>query len=125
MPDITFNQTISIDDCCECGGPIALTASLKDQLLRSHKRFCCPLGHWQSYIGETDAERLRKELGAVRAKLDQAEAAKRDALLRAEAADNAKARTEKRAKAGVCPCCRRTFQQLVRHMKSKHPERKA
>jgi hypothetical protein len=22
---------------------------------------------------------------------------------------------------GVCPCCNRTFQQLARHMKAKHP----
>jgi hypothetical protein len=32
------------------------------------------------------------------------------------------ARLRKRAKHGVCPCCKRTFQQLARHMKQKHPE---
>lgn len=28
----------------------------------------------------------------------------------------------KRAKAGVCPCCNRTFVGLQRHMAQKHPE---
>lgn len=27
-----------------------------------------------------------------------------------------------RAAAGVCPCCNRTFEQLGRHMTTKHPE---
>lgn len=27
-----------------------------------------------------------------------------------------------RVGAGVCPCCKRTFQQLARHMKCKHPK---
>ncbi len=30
-------------------------------------------------------------------------------------------RTRKRVGSGVCPCCSRTFQQLARHMKAKHP----
>jgi hypothetical protein len=27
----------------------------------------------------------------------------------------------KRIQSGVCPCCNRTFENLGRHMKSKHP----
>jgi hypothetical protein len=30
-------------------------------------------------------------------------------------------RITKRAKAGVCPCCNRTFKQLAAHMASQHP----
>ena len=30
-------------------------------------------------------------------------------------------RQKKRAAAGVCPCCNRTFKQLARHMERKHP----
>jgi hypothetical protein len=29
---------------------------------------------------------------------------------------------EQRVGGGVCPCCNRTFQQLARHMQSKHPD---
>lgn len=39
-------------------------------------------------------------------------------------ADNAEKKiiqTKRRALAGVCPCCTRTFQNVQRHMKSKHP----
>lgn len=31
-------------------------------------------------------------------------------------------RLKNRAAAGVCPCCNRTFHQLVRHMAAKHPD---
>ncbi len=31
-------------------------------------------------------------------------------------------RLRNRASAGLCPCCNRTFSQLARHMKSKHPD---
>jgi chemotaxis response regulator CheB len=31
-------------------------------------------------------------------------------------------KTKKRVANGVCPCCNRTFKQLARHMKAKHPE---
>ena len=33
-------------------------------------------------------------------------------------------RLKKRAIAGVCPCCNRTFQQLAAHMAHKHPDYK-
>lgn len=31
-------------------------------------------------------------------------------------------RLKKRAVAGTCPCCHRTVNAMVRHMKTKHPE---
>jgi hypothetical protein len=43
--------------------------------------------------------------------------------LEAEAAEHAKtARKLSRVSAGVCPCCNRTFQNVARHMKTKHPD---
>ena len=30
-------------------------------------------------------------------------------------------RQRKRAAAGMCPCCRRTFENVARHMESQHP----
>lgn len=33
-----------------------------------------------------------------------------------------KEQLETRAANGVCPCCHRTFKQLARHMKTKHPD---
>lgn len=39
----------------------------------------------------------------------------------AEAAREAE-RLRRRTAAGVCPCCNRSFVQLARHMKTKHPD---
>lgn len=122
MRETTFDVAVLILECCVCGGPIAMA---KNQWLRftdDHETFYCPIGHLNYFPGQTDAERLQKELGAVRAKLDQEAAAKRDAIIRAEKAERSEIRTKRRANAGVCPCCKRTFKQLVAHMKSKHPE---
>lgn len=49
---------------------------------------------------------------------DEAEAVKRSAA----AYKGAATRLKNRAKAGVCPCCNRTFQNLARHMASQHPD---
>jgi hypothetical protein len=44
------------------------------------------------------------------------------ARVRAEKAEAAAKRLKKRASAGTCPCCSRTFANMAEHMKQKHPE---
>lgn len=97
---------------------------------REKFNFCCPYGHEQHYVsGESELDKLRRE----RDRLKQNEAWYNDALKDArEARDLAErrraaakgqiTRLKKRAAAGVCPCCNRTFSDLARHMAGKHPE---
>lgn len=83
----------------------------------------CPLGHGYVLGGrEGRAERLEKQLAAERARHDQtrAERDQHERSLRAER--GAKTKLKKRLAGGVCPCCQRTFENLGRHMKTKHPE---
>lgn len=115
--------------CYRCKEPFGLDRSTYETLLRSHQQFHCPWGHGQSFIeGESEEDKLRRE----RDQLKQRIAYKDDMIREAEArAEHEKRRANgykghatkitKRAKAGVCPCCNRTFQQLARHMASKHP----
>lgn len=78
----------------------------------------CPMGHGWSYVGKSIAEQLREERRRVEAT--------RDLLAQEERSHNATkghlTRQKRRAAAGVCPCCNRTFQQLARHMKGQHPD---
>lgn len=85
------------------------------------KTWYCPNGHPRVY-GESDSDRLQRRLDRAiqeQARLDQE---LREAEERAEKAERREARLKKRIHAGVCPCCSRTFTNLARHMKTKHPE---
>ena len=62
---------------------------------------------------ELQAEREREVAALSRA--NQAEV-ERDRALRIVK------RQARLSEAGACPCCKRTFQQLARHMAAKHPE---
>lgn len=116
--------------CYKCKEPFGIERSTRQVLLRSHANFYCPHGHAQHYLeGESEETKLRRE----RDRLKQQMAYKEDQLREArERADREKRRANgykghatrmtKRAKAGVCPCCNRTFKQLAAHMANKHPE---
>jgi hypothetical protein len=107
-----------VEECCNCGVAFAMTEQLRKQRLADKESFYCPNGHGQSYTGKTDAQKAK-----------EAEAARREALLRLDAerdqrlaAERELKRHQDRTKGGVCPCCNRSFVQLARHMKTKHPD---
>jgi len=118
---VQFETVLEPLQCCKCGTPFAISEFLKTNLIRTKETFYCPLGHGQSYT-QSEADRLRAKLDEqTRAATNMAERA-----ARAEASEQ-KALTElrrmkKRAAAGVCPCCNRSFVALARHIKTKHPE---
>lgn len=116
-------QTVNleVETCCEC----SIVFAMPDYLVRRRQSeggsFYCPNGHQQHYA-ETEVRRLKNKLAeqtitasrmVERARL--AEEAEQKATMELK-------RINKRVHAGVCPCCNRTFQQLARHMKNKHPE---
>jgi len=99
-----------------------------DQACREHgSTFYCPRGHRLHY-GEGEVARLIRERDAERKKKEWAEQDAKRARERADTARHAekiakgklKAHAE-RVKKGVCPCCKRSFQNLKRHMDTKHP----
>jgi len=126
----TIQSKIEVDlfDCTECGSYVALTANHEHALRATHKTFYCPNGHSQYFPSKTDAEKLREALHAADIEksrlakaVREAEQIANDAAYRQTIAERETARLKKRASAGVCPCCNRTFVQLARHMKTKHP----
>jgi len=48
--------------CPKCGIVFAITAVHDSNLRECHNTFYCPAGHPQSYVGKTEAERLRETL---------------------------------------------------------------
>jgi hypothetical protein len=83
----------------------------------------CPNGHQRGFRKGSD-EIEREETRRERDRLKQ-DAARLNGELAAERkrADEAERKTvqiRRRAAAGVCPCCNRTFLNVQRHMKTKH-----
>ena len=101
--------------CITCGVVIAMVDKFYDRRLHDHKTYYCPSGHSQHFIGESEAAKNARLLREEQARHQRT-------LSRANDAERERNRLKKRVKAGVCPCCHRTFKQLVAHMKHKHPE---
>lgn len=120
---------LSAVTCCECGTPFGVESSLYNTLLNTRRTFHCPNGHGMHFTGETEEERLKKELARearrreiletdLRAERQRRQSEER----RAAAARGQVTRLKNRAANGMCPCCNRHFTNLERHMHTKHPD---
>jgi hypothetical protein len=117
-------EMASFGDCITCGSPIWGPATRKTHCLnkKGAESFFCINGHSQVYVGETEADKLRKQVDRLQKEKEWAEqAAKTARQAEAIAKGKQKAHAE-RVKNGVCPCCTRSFTNLRRHMATKHPE---
>lgn len=113
---------------CWCGIHMAIPEDLHSIAKRNKgKVVWCPLGH-QFIFSNTVEEQLEQAKQETK-RARQREAAVRDLLEQEEHSHRAtkghvtrKKKELARVKAGVCPCCTRSFQNLARHMETKHPE---
>lgn len=113
---------------CWCGTPFSLPKQLLDSAQKAGHTIYCPHGHtvvWK----ETEVDRLRRERDRLKqdaARLeDERRAAEQEATISREGWDKAEReakRLRKRASAGTCPCCQRTFSNMATHMKRQHPQ---
>jgi hypothetical protein len=117
--DITTTE-LEITSCCSCGVRFGVPEIIMGERRQNAGHIYCPNGHRLGW-NESDADRLRKQLNETASKLTAAKcetATERAAKERVEAELK---RHQKRTKNGVCPCCHRSFQNLRRHIKTKHP----
>jgi hypothetical protein len=116
--------------CWKCKERFGLADETEAMLRRSGRLFCCPWGHSAVFSeGEPEIDTIRRERDQLKQRIAYKEDMIREAEARAERerrrANGYKGhatRITKRAKAGVCPCCNRTFKQLAQHMANKHPQ---
>lgn len=117
-----------IVQCCQCGVAFSFDETLHGRRYKDGKLFWCPNGHQQHY-GDTEAKRLRRELEAKEAEVEHqrkriqwAQKATENEKNRHRGTKGVLTKTRKRVSNGVCPCCKRMFANLARHMKCKHPQ---
>jgi hypothetical protein len=128
---------LTVVECSTCHVTYAIPTSFYNSALRWRGdradgrgwKICCPFGHTWWYIGESEEERLERQLqcqrdraGLLAAERDQAQASARAQRGAATRARNERDRIRRRMANGVCPCCGRTFKQVARHMRSQHPD---
>lgn len=118
MATIEVSMELKTLTCASCGAIFAVESNFERSKRENHDTFYCPNGHSQWFPHETEAEKLRKELRRKEQELADQVRAKLEAQAEAEKVN----RRLKRVHKGTCPCCKRSFQNLANHMKSKHPE---
>ena len=114
--EMTYTETLVVTHC-HCGIALAIPENLNRTARDDGKAIYCPIGHTFVYTENYKAklERAERRIQATRELLhaeERSHTATRGHLTR----------HKKRAAAGVCPCCHRTFKQLRKHMNVKHPD---
>lgn len=105
-----------------CNGPdFAMPEPTVRYLKKKRQAWHCPwCGQGRVFrVGESEEQ---KQIRRLESDLTREKIAKLEAEQRAENIGRQYSRIRERVKNGVCPCCNRTFENLARHMKTKHPD---
>lgn len=118
MPQMTYTETLIVTSCY-CGIPFAIPDNLHGWMNKSSKNSChCPNGHVMHFTNSledklAESERRRLATQQLLAAEERSHSATKGHLTKAK-------KQIHRVEHGVCPHCNRSFQNLARHMKSKH-----
>lgn len=121
-----YSETLYVEHCHVCGIAFGMPEDFRLTRKRDKSAFYCPNGHAAVYTRSTEEE-LRAEIAAKERSLRYAQ----DDVAywrRQQAQTNGSliatkghlTRAKKRAAAGVCQECHRTFQNVGRHNHTKH-----
>lgn len=128
MNAIVYDKPITYEPvtCCACGLTFGVPETWVEKRREAHDTFYYPNGHSLVFRGKTAAEKERERL---QAQLDMERRSKdywrtaAESQKRAHATTKGKlTRTLNRVHKGVCPHCNRSFENLARHMATKHQE---
>ncbi len=117
----SYSITIDLvsEECCNCHMVFAVPADFHRRAREKGTTFYCPNGHGQSYT-ETEVMMLKHQLEQKDAALSDTQVRLSEALEVIGKKNTEIRRMRVRIHAGVCPDCQRHFENLERHMKSKH-----
>jgi hypothetical protein len=124
MATLTYVGSLVVTNCW-CGIGHAVPKDLYRKAEQDHTfGIYCPLGHSWVFVGETEAQRLKRELKwadetvtAERARADQAEASRR-------AWKGQTTKLRNRITNGQCPFCGKYLVALDVHIARQHPDEK-
>lgn len=127
MSTQTFIGTLVVMECGECHVNFGMTYEMNQRKLNDGTSWYCPNGHCRVY-SESEIEKLKKEVERIKRNEQWEREAKERAFHREKVLTHRMAahkgvasRLKNRIANGVCPCCKRSFQNLKGHMTIKHP----
>jgi hypothetical protein len=123
--EVTETINFVMEECCNCGIPFFFPKYMKVQLLGNHNLFYCPNGHPQHYTGKSEQQKRIEELEESLQNVKNDRQHIENSLLDTISEKNKLSRQLKRVHRGVCPCCNRTFDNLHKHMETKHKDKLA
>lgn len=112
---------LTMINCANCGITFGVPRRFESDRRTDHKSFFCPSGHSNYYPGKSDEERLRERVEQLERARDNALARANEAQLEIRARKGVATKLRKKLAHGECPCCRKTFKTLAKHMAAKHP----
>ena len=118
--EISTTVKLVTEECCACGIVFAMPQQVNERLRTKGGTFYCPNGHSQVYT-EPDIEVLRKKLLAEQQRSQHFETQLNGALDNLATKKKELRTIKRRVHAGTCIHCRRHFENIERHMKTKHP----
>ena len=109
---------LTATDCPSCGVIYGMDEAYLVRRREDGKVWYCPNGH-SVYFTESDLDRARKRIAAL--ETEGLDLLRKNKQLANDVLDKIqeRKRLERRAKAGVCAFCHRTFQNVARHMQTK------
>ena len=109
---LTLTRSFEEMECGACGIVFWVPEQFYKERRESGGDWHCPNGHARVFR-ELEVDSLKRDLA-------RANDVKRIAEARAVAAERSLTRLKVRIARGVCPACNRSFQDLARHMTTKH-----
>lgn len=122
MSTYSMTQTMFTLYCADCSIWFGIPKDFEERRRKDHAKFYCPVGHVNLYDAESAEEKFRRERDSARQQLARVEDEKQEALRVAARAKAETKKLKKRAAAGACPCCQRSFSNMIEHMKKQHPK---
>lgn len=119
---LNIDYEFSSVECYKCSALFAVSRDLHQNWRNHGNTFYCPVcGSPQAYT-KTRIQRMQEQLEQKERQLHQ-ERERVEFLNRQISAQKGQnTKLKNRIAKGVCPCCKRSFKNLERHMKSKHPD---
>lgn len=123
--------SFEVHDCITCGIPYVVPLNVVEQQRENGGYHFCPNGHQQGWDKsrsrrvkeEQEREAIRQERDRLKQNAAYLEEQVRLERSARQTVERREAKLKKRTIInGVCPCCTRSFENLQRHMKTKHPD---
>lgn len=124
----TYQGTLVVEECYNCSCMFGMPQDFYAHCRNTGESFYCPHGHKQYYT-TPKITKLRRELERAERQRDLAREATRNEAIRRRGTERQLSatrgvvtRVKNRTAKGMCPCCKRHFVSLRKHMAHKHPD---